>query len=58
MKVFKVLHKLAPPYLHGMFQYASAVSGHTKRNKSPTTVDPSIQTDFGQESLWFCGTTI
>ena len=32
VKVFKILHKIAPPYLCDMFQYASAVSGHVGRN--------------------------
>ena len=57
VKVFKILHKLAPPYLHGMFQYASAVSGHTRRNPLRLLV-PSIRTNYGRGSLWFHGTTI
>ena len=57
VKVFKILHKLAPPYLHGMFQYASAVSGRTGRSPLQLFV-PSIQTNYGWGSLWFRGTTI
>ena len=57
VKVFKILHKLAPPYLHSMFQYAPAVSGRTGRNLLRLFV-PSIRTNYGWGSLWFRGTTI
>ena len=46
VKVFKILHKMAPPYLHGMFQYASAVSGRVGRNPLRLFV-PSIRTTYG-----------
>ena len=57
VKVFKILHKIAPPYLRGMFQYASAFSGRVGRNPLRLYV-PSIRTNYGRGSLWFRGTTI
>ena len=46
VKVFKILYEIAPPYLHGMFQYASAVSGHVGRNPLRLFV-PGIRTNYG-----------
>ena len=57
VKVFKILHEIVPPYLHGMFQYASAVSGHVWRNPLRLFV-PGIRTNYGRRSLWFRSTTI
>ena len=56
VKVFKILHEFAPPYFHGMFQYASAVSGHVGRNPLRLFV-PGIRTNYGRRSLCFHGTT-
>ena len=57
MQTFKILHKLAPPYLHGMFRYALAISGRVGRNPLRLYV-PSIRTNYGRGSLWYRGTTI
>ena len=57
VQVFKILHELTPPYLHGMFRYASAVSGRVGRNPLRLYV-PSIRTNYGRGSLWYRGTII
>jgi len=57
VQVFKILHELTPPYLHGMFHYASAISERIGRNPLRLYV-PGIRTNYGRGSLWYHGTTI
>jgi len=57
VQVYKILHELTPPYLHGMFHYASAISGRIGRNPLRLYV-PGIRTNYGRGSLWYRGTTI
>lgn len=32
VQIFRILHKMAPPYLQGLFQYSIDVTGHYGRN--------------------------
>ena len=57
VQVFKILHEIAPPYLHGVFRYALDISGCVGRNPLRLYV-PSIRTNYGRGSLWYCSTTI
>ena len=57
VQVFKILHEIAPPYLHGMFRYALDISGRVGRNPLRLYV-LSIRTNYGRGSLWYRGTTI
>ena len=50
--VFKILHQISPPYLHGLFSYASAVTDCAGRNPHQLFV-PRIRTNYGKFALYF-----
>ena len=57
MYIYKILKKLAPPYLNGVFDYAVNVTGRSSRNPHRLFV-PQINTNFGRRSLSYWGTTL
>ena len=54
MQIYKILHKLAPMYLHNMFDYAITVTGCMNRNVHRFFV-PQIHTNYGKRSLRYRG---
>ena len=54
MQIYKILHKLAPMYLHNMFDYAITVTGRMNRNVHRLFV-PQIHTNYGKRSLRYRG---
>ena len=54
MHIYKILHKLAPMYLHNMFDYAITVTGCMNRNVHRLFV-PQIHTNYGKCSLRYRG---
>ena len=57
VQVFKILNKISPPYLHGIFSYAVDVTGRSGRNLHRLFV-PSVRTNYGKQSLAYRGTAI
>ena len=57
MQVYKILHKLAPLYLHDMFAYATSITGCVRRNVHRLFV-PQINTVYGRRNLFYHGTVI
>ena len=57
LQVFRIVNKICPPYLHGIFSYAVGVTGHSGRNVHRLFV-PSAKTSCGKQSLAFGGTAI
>ena len=57
LQLYKILHKMAPAYLHDMFSYTSSITGHEGRNAHRFFV-PQIRTNFGRPSLFYRGATL
>ena len=57
VQVFKILNKISPPYLHGIFSYVVDVTGRSGRNLHRLFV-PSVRTNYGKQSLAYRGTAI
>ena len=57
VQVFKILNKISPPYLRGIFSYAVDVTGRSGRNLHRLFV-PSVRTNYGKQSLAYRGTAI
>ncbi|XP_065895816.1 uncharacterized protein [Dysidea avara] len=57
LQTYKVLHKLAPDYLHGIFEYAVNVTGRISRNAHCLFV-PQLRTNYGKRSLYYRGVAI
>ena len=57
LQTYKVLHKLAPDYLHGIFEYAVNVTGRISRNAHRLFV-PQLRTNYGKRSLYYRGTIL
>ena len=57
MQVYKILHKLAPLYLHDMFAYATSITGRVGRNVHGLFI-PQINTVYGKRSLYYHGAVI
>ena len=57
LQVFKIVNRISPPYLHGVFLFAVDVTGRSSRNVHRLYV-PSVRTNFGKWSLAFRGTAI
>ena len=57
VQVFRILHKMAPPYLWGLFQYSATVTGHHSHNPSRLYV-PQVRTNYRRQSLYFWGTML
>ena len=48
---------MAPPYLQGLFQYSTDVTGHHGCNPNRLYV-PQVQTNYGRQSSYFRGTMV
>ena len=57
LQVFKIVNRISPPYLHGVFSFAVDVTGRSSRNVHRLYV-PSVRTNFGKRSLAYRGTAI
>ena len=57
VQIFRILHKMAPPYLQGLFQYSTDVTGHHGHNPNRLCVS-QVQTNYGRQSLSFRGTML
>ena len=57
LQVFKIVNRISPPYLHGVFSFAVDVTGRSSRNIHGLYV-PSVRTNFGKLSLAYRGTAI
>ncbi len=55
--VYKVLHKLTPPYLHNTFELSQAKTGRLLRNNFRVFV-PQIKTCLARKSFYYRGTEI
>ena len=56
-QTYKILHQLAPTYLHNIFEYAVNVTGHASRNLHRLFV-PWLRTNYGKCSLYYQGTVL
>jgi len=56
IQIYRVLHHLSPPYLHGTFQYA-VVTGHAGQNLHRLFV-PQVQTTLAKHSFYFRGSQL
>ena len=56
LQVFKIVNRISPPYLHGVFSFAVDVTGRSSRNVHRLYV-PSVRTNFGKRkrSLAYTG---
>ena len=57
IQIFKILHKMVPSYLQGLFKYSSDVTGNPGRNFNPLYV-PQVRTNYGRQSLYFRGSIL
>ena len=57
LQLYKILHKVAPVYLHDMFSYTTSITGREGRNAHCLFV-PQICTNFGRRSLFYRGATL
>ena len=57
IQIYKILHKLAPIYLHNMFNYAVNITGRVNRNVHRLFV-PRVNTNYGKRSLHYRGPAI
>ena len=57
IQIFRILHKMAPSYLQGLFKYSSDVTGHPGRNLNRLYV-PQVRTNYGRQSLYFRGSIL
>jgi len=57
LQTYKIWHKLAPTYLHEMFEYAVNVTGRVSRNSHRLFV-PQLRTNNGKCSLYYRGTML
>ena len=55
MQIYKILHRVPPPYLFNLFRYARDVTDHQGRNPHRLYV-PRVRTNYGKSSLYFRGT--
>ena len=55
LEVFRIVNKISPPYLHGIFSYAVDVTGQSGRSVHRLFA-PSVRTNYGKQSLAFRGT--
>ena len=54
MQIFRILHKMTPSYLQGLFKYSIDVTGHPGCNSNCLRV-PQAQTNYGRQSLYLRG---
>ena len=57
VQVYRVLHKLSPPYLYDSFHYAIDITSRTARNAHRLFV-PRVRTNIAKDSFYFRGTQI
>ena len=50
LEIFRIVNKISPPYLHGIFSYAVDVTGHSGRS-AHRLFAPSVRTNYGKQSL-------
>ena len=57
IQIYKVLHRISPPYLFHLFHYAKDITTRQGRNPYHLFV-PSVRTNYGKSSLRFRGTSM
>ena len=57
IQIFRILYKMTPSYLQGLFKYSSDVTGHPGRNFNHLYV-PQVRPNYGRQSLYFRGSIL
>ena len=52
VQIYKILHRVSPPYLFNLSRYARDVTDHQGRNPHHLYV-PHVRTNYGKSSLYF-----